>query len=116
MAEIKSCLFCRIVKKEIPSAIVYEDAEWVAFKDIHPQAPVHVLIVPKKHFDDHLALKDEDRNWIGGWHALASRLAKDLKIEDGFRLVVNCKERAGQTVNHLHMHLMGGRDFSWPPG
>lgn len=113
----KHCLFCRIANKEVASAILYEDADLVAFKDINPKAPVHLLIIPKKHLDDHLQLHEEDSVWLGQAHLLANRLARDLRIDgDGFRLVVNCREGAGQTVDHLHMHLLGGRAFSWPPG
>jgi histidine triad (HIT) family protein len=112
----KTCLFCRIAKKEIASTILYEDEDLVAFKDVSPKAPVHFLIIPKEHLEDHLQLHEKDSGWIGRTHLLANQLAKDLRIDDGFRLVVNCRQRAGQSVDHLHMHVMGGRDFSWPPG
>jgi histidine triad (HIT) family protein len=111
-----SCIFCGISKKEIPSTMLYEDHDLVAFRDIHPKAPVHFLVVPKKHVEDHLSLDKEDCHWIGKAHLVANQLAKDLNIADGFRIVINCKEKAGQTVEHFHMHVMGGRIFSWPPG
>lgn len=97
--------------------MIHEDDELVAFKDINPQAPVHFLIVPKKHFNDHFNLEEKDSALIGRAHLLANKLAKEMNLgNDGFRLVINCKERAGQTVNHLHVHVLGGRDFHWPPG
>lgn len=110
-----SCLFCRIVKKEIPSAIVYEDDDTLAFKDISPQAPVHLLIIPKKHIKSTEEI-DENNNLIAGkLISTSSKIAKDLKL-DGYRLVFNCNEIAGQTVFHLHCHLLGGRAMKWPPG
>lgn len=112
-----NCLFCHIAEKKVPSQILYEDGELVAFKDTHPKAPVHLLIIPKKHLEDHLQLNEQDSGWVGRAHLLANRLAKDQSIDaEGFRLVINCREKAGQTVNHLHMHVLGGRSFSWPPG
>ena len=89
----------------------------MAIEDVNPQAPVHLLIIPKKHLEDHLGLSEADSAWMARAHLLANRLAKERKIdEEGFRLVINCRQRGGQTVNHLHMHVMGGRDFHWPPG
>ncbi|MCL4513490.1 MAG: histidine triad nucleotide-binding protein [Candidatus Eremiobacteraeota bacterium] len=116
MTDGNSCVFCKIAKKEIQSDILYEDAELAAFRDVNPKAPVHVLVVPKKHLSDHYALEEKDARWVGNAHLLVNRLAKDLEIEDGFRVVINCGEKAGQTVPHFHIHLMGGRDFHWPPG
>lgn len=117
MTNPSACLFCRIVNKEVPSAIVYEDKEFVAFKDAFPKAPIHVLIVPRNHLEQHLALKESDVQWLGKIHLLANRLAREEKVDqEGFRLIINCGQNGGQTVNHLHMHLMGGRNFTWPPG
>ncbi len=109
-------IFLKIVNKQIPAKIVHEDALCVAFHDVNPQAPVHVLIVPRKEIRTHDDLKPEDRELLGHLHLVAVQLAQQLGLADGYRLVVNCKERAGQTVPHLHMHLLGDRDMKWPPG
>jgi histidine triad (HIT) family protein len=109
-------LFLKIIRKEIPARIVHEDDRCLAFHDITPRAPVHVLIIPKKEIPTHDDIAPEDRELIGHLHVVATQLAKQLGLSDGYRLVINCRERAGQTVPHLHMHLLGGRDFTWPPG
>jgi histidine triad (HIT) family protein len=109
-------IFLKIVRKEIPARIVHEDDHCVAFHDVSPRAPVHVLIIPKKVIPTHDDIQPEDRELIGHLHLVAAQLAKQLGISDGYRLVINCRERAGQTVPHLHMHLLGGRDLTWPPG
>ncbi len=109
-------IFQKIIDRKIPADIVYEDDRCLAFRDVNPQAPVHVLIIPRKVIPTHDAVTEEDRELIGHLHLVAARLAKQLGIDDGYRLVVNCRERAGQTVPHLHMHLLGGRDLRWPPG
>jgi histidine triad (HIT) family protein len=109
-------LFLKIVRKEIPAKIVYEDDQCVAFEDVRPQAPVHVLIVPRKVIATHDEVTAEDGAVLGHIHLVAAQLAKKLGLRDGYRLVINCKERAGQTVPHLHFHLLGGRDLTWPPG
>jgi histidine triad (HIT) family protein len=109
-------VFLKIIDKKIPAAIVHEDDLCVAFKDINPQAPVHVLIVPRKVIATHDDLKPEDEALLGHLHLVAAKLAAKLGIQDGYRLVVNCRERAGQTVPHLHFHLLGGRVLGWPPG
>ena len=109
-------LFLKILDKKIPAKIVYEDAQCLAFRDINPQAPTHVLIIPRKEIPTHDAIVEGDAALLGHLHLVAARLAKDLGLADGYRLVVNCRERAGQTVPHLHMHLLGGRDLGWPPG
>jgi histidine triad (HIT) family protein len=110
-------IFQKIIDRKIPANIVYEDDRCLAFKDINPQAPVHVLIIPKtKVIPTHHDVIDADRDLLGHLHVVAAKLAEQLKIADGYRLVINCKERAGQTVPHLHFHLLGGRDFGWPPG
>lgn len=114
MAE--DCLFCKIVKGEIPSKIVYEDDFVLAFEDIDPQAPVHILIIPKKHYDSLLTVSAGD-GVISHIHTAAVRLALKLGIADtGFRLVNNCGTEGGQTVHHLHYHLLGKRQMQWPPG
>ncbi|MBI2264737.1 MAG: histidine triad nucleotide-binding protein [Armatimonadetes bacterium] len=111
------CLFCRIAQGEVPSSKVYEDELTYAFGDIHPQAPVHVLLVPRKHIATHLDVASGDLGLLGHMHDVVNRLARDLGVaEQGFRIVLNCKEWAGQSVDHLHFHLLGGRRMSWPPG
>jgi histidine triad (HIT) family protein len=109
-------IFLKIIDKKIPAAIVYEDDRCLAFRDIHPQAPVHVLIIPRKVIATHADVRDEDKELLGHLHLVAARLAEQLGISDGYRLVLNCREPAGQTVPHLHLHLLGGRQFDWPPG
>jgi histidine triad (HIT) family protein len=108
-------IFLKIVEKKIPAKIVYEDDRCLAFRDINPQAPTHVLIIPRKVIPTHDAITEEDVPLLGHLHVVAAKLAKELGL-DGYRLIVNCRERAGQTVPHLHMHLLGGRDLTWPPG
>jgi histidine triad (HIT) family protein len=109
-------IFQRIIERKIPSDIVYEDERCLAFHDINPQAPVHVLVVPHKVIRTHADIGEEDRELLGHLHLVAAKLAGQLGISDGYRLVINCLERAGQTVPHLHIHLLGGRDMRWPPG
>lgn len=109
-------IFLKIVEKEIPAAIVHEDDQCVAFRDINPQAPVHVLIIPRKVIRTHADIGEADRELLGHLHVVAVKLAHQLGIADGYRIVINCKEPAGQTVPHLHLHLLGGRTFQWPPG
>ena len=111
------CLFCKIVSGEIAADVVHRDDALIAFKDINPQAPVHVLIVPHRRIPTLLDLEPEDQDLVGGVFTLAKRLAKEQGIDqDGFRVVVNCGAAAGQSVYHIHFHLMGGRTMSWPPG
>ena len=111
------CIFCRIVERSLPARIVFEDDEIVAFEDAHPQAPVHTLIVPRKHL---ASLKDataEDAALLGRMLVVATQLARERGLETrGYRMVFNTGAGAGQTVFHLHLHLLGGRVFHWPPG
>jgi histidine triad (HIT) family protein len=109
-------IFLKIVEKKIPARIVHEDENCVAFHDINAQAPIHVLIIPRKVIPTHADIKAEDRELLGHLHLVAAQLAEKLGLGDGYRLVLNCKESAGQTVPHLHLHLLGGRPFTWPPG
>lgn len=112
-----NCLFCKIISKEIPSKIVYEDEYVLAFEDVTPQAPVHILIVPKKHISTSLDIQEEDNELIGRMSQAANVIAKEKGIaEKGFRTVMNCNREAGQTVFHIHLHLLGGRAMQWPPG
>ncbi len=111
------CIFCKIVNGEIPSKKVYEDELVYAFEDITPQAPVHVLIIPKEHIASALEVNEENSNIIGHVFKVAGKIAKDLNIaENGFRIVNNCGEHGGQTVHHIHFHMLGGRNLQWPPG
>ncbi len=111
------CLFCKITSKEIPAKIIYENDDIVAFEDINPQAPVHFLVIPKKHISTSLDIQDEDNELIGRLYQAANKIATDRGIaEEGFRLVMNCNAGAGQTVFHIHLHVLGGRAMHWPPG
>jgi histidine triad (HIT) family protein len=109
-------IFLKVIRKEIPARIVHEDEQCLAFHDINPQAPVHVLIIPRKEIRTHDDLQPADAALIGHLHLVAVDLAKKLGLTDGYRLVISCKEQGGQVVPHLHMHLLGGRDMGWPPG
>ena len=111
------CLFCRIVASDIPATLVYSDAELVAFQDINPQAPFHVLIVPRRHIATLNDITDADAPLVGAMLGRAAQLAKDHDYAaDGYRTVFNCNKDAGQTVFHLHLHLLAGRAMTWPPG
>lgn len=111
------CLFCKIIAGEIPATLHYEDSRLVVFADIDPQAPYHLLIVPKKHIRTTLDLTTADNDLIGHIYQIAGKIAHDLGFaDDGFRVVNNCNESGGQTVWHIHFHLLGGRDLTWPPG
>lgn len=110
------CLFCKIIGGEIPSDKVYEDDLVYVFKDISPEAPVHLLIVPKKHIDSNDTLEEGDKELIGHIFLLAKKLAKDFKLTKGYRIVNNIGEDGGQSVKHMHFHLLGGRSLNWPPG
>ncbi len=110
------CLFCKIIAGEIPSAKVYEDDTVFAFRDIDPQAPVHVLIVPKEHIASAKEINETNSAVVAHIFEVAAKIAKDEGLEDGYRIVNNCGDSAGQTVKHLHFHLMGGREFTWPAG
>ena len=112
-----SCLFCKIVAKEVPATVVFENERVVAFEDIHPQAPTHVQIIPRKHIASSLDAGDADRALLGELITVGAELARKRGFaDDGFRLVVNTNAAAGQTVFHVHLHLLGGRSFGWPPG
>jgi histidine triad (HIT) family protein len=110
------CLFCRIMRGELPAKKIYDDPEMFAFEDIRPQAPTHVLIVPKKHIEGLDKASAEDAEIIGKCHLVAAKIARDRGIEDGYRTVYNVGPGAGQSVFHLHLHLLGGRPLGWPPG
>ncbi len=110
------CLFCKIGEKKIPAKIVYEDAEIFAFEDIHPQAPTHILICPRKHFVSLNDAKAEDALILGRVQLVAAQLARERNLLEGYRTILNNGRGAGQSVFHLHLHLLGGRNFRWPPG
>ncbi len=103
------CIFCKIINREIPSDIVYEDEEVLAFKDINPQMPIHILVIPKKHIEAIIDLKSEDETLVGKIFTAINNIAKDIGIDKtGFRVISNCGENAGQTVKHLHFHILAG--------
>ncbi len=111
------CVFCEIRDGNIPATKVFEDEQFLAFRDINPQAPTHILLIPREHIASCNELKDEHRDMLGDMLLIAQKLARDAQVDqDGYRLVVNCNRQAGQEVFHLHMHLLGGRMFTWPPG
>ena len=113
---MSDCLFCKIVAGEIPADIVHQDDEMVAFRDIRPQAPVHILLIPKKHLASMNDVENDDAGLVGRMMVAAKRIAAEQGVAAGYRLVNNCGGQAGQTVFHLHLHLLGGRAMSWPPG
>ena len=110
------CLFCRILRNEIPAKKIYEDEHTFAFEDINPQAPTHVLIITKRHVRGLKEATPEDAELIGRCHLAAAHIARQRDIEDGYRTVLNVGPQAGQSVFHLHVHLLGGRSLHWPPG
>jgi histidine triad (HIT) family protein len=111
------CLFCKIGAGEIPADIVLETDEVIAFRDINPQAPTHALIIPKRHIASINALQEGDSDIVGKLFLAAKEIARDEGFaEPGYRVVMNCNAAAGQTVFHIHLHLLGGRDLTWPPG
>lgn len=110
------CIFCKIVKGEIPSTLIYEDETVIAFEDINPQAPVHFIIIPKEHIKSVLEINESKKELMGHIIYVASKLAKEKGLDDGFRIVNNCGEDGGQTVEHIHFHILGKRKLLWPPG
>ncbi len=110
------CIFCKIAKGEIPSTKVYEDDTVVAFNDLEPQAPSHILVIPKAHIASAAEVTPENSAVIAHIFEVIAKIAKDNGFNDGFRVVNNCGDSAGQTVKHIHFHLMAGRDFTWPAG
>jgi histidine triad (HIT) family protein len=112
----ENCLFCKIAAKKIPAKLVFEDDQVFAFEDISPQAPTHILICPKKHFAALHDAASEDQALLGRLLSVAGKLASERNLQSGYRTVMNNGSGAGQSVFHLHLHLLGGRNFSWPPG
>lgn len=114
---MSNCIFCEIVAKKIPAEIIYEDDKVIAFKDLNPEAPVHLLLIPKKHIPTFFDLKETDVEIMGGLQLAAGQIARELGLtESGFRLVANCGRDAEQLVPHMHYHLLAGRPLKWPPG
>ncbi len=112
-----NCIFCKIIEKKIPSRIVYEDELATAFEDANPQAPVHTLIVPRKHIHDIHSMTEADKDLVGHLFLVAKKIAGDKGLDaKGYRMVINNGAGAGQSVFHIHLHLLSGRRFSWPPG
>lgn len=112
-----NCLFCKIIQRELPAKIVFEDEQAVAFNDINPQAPTHILIVPKRHVATLNDLTPPDNSMMGHLVYIASQLARERQIDQsGYRTVINTNSQAGQSVFHIHLHLLGGRAMRWPPG
>lgn len=114
---MSDCIFCKIIKGEIPNTKIYEDDKIISFKDIEPAAPVHVLIIPKKHIESLNEVDDEAAEIIAHIFKTVPKLVRELGIsEDGYRIVSNCGKDGGQSVEHVHFHLLGGRSLNWPPG
>jgi len=113
---MSDCLFCKIIAGEIPSKKVYEDESCYAFYDIDPQAPVHFLVVPKKHIPSPAAVTEADAALVGHIYAVIAKIAGELGLDNGYRVVANCGADGGQTVGHLHFHVLAGRTLAWPPG
>lgn len=114
---MRNCIFCKILHRELPARVIYEDDLSMAFEDINPQAPVHVLVVPREHIPTFNDVKEEHREMIGHLSMVINRIAEEKGIkEHGYRVVINCNPAGGQMVYHLHIHLMGGRQMTWPPG
>lgn len=109
-------IFKRIIDGEIPADIVYQDEQCLAFRDVSPQAPTHILVIPKREIPSLADLKDDDAQLAGHLLMTAARIARDGKLTNGYRVVINCGPDAGQSVDHLHLHLLAGRPLSWPPG
>ena len=113
----QGCLFCKIIAGDIPADIVYESDDALAFRDINPQAPTHVLVIPRKHIATINDLDASDREIVGSLYMAAKEIAAEEGMaEDGYRAVMNCNAGAGQTVFHIHLHVLGGRQLTWPPG
>ena len=111
------CLFCKILAGDIPADVIYESDTAIAFRDINPQAPTHVLIIPRKHIATINDISEDDHAIVGSLYSAARTIAAEEGFsEEGYRAVMNCNDAAGQTVFHIHLHLLGGRPFSWPPG
>lgn len=110
------CIFCKIANGEIPATKVYEDETVIAFNDLEPQAPTHILVIPKAHITSAADISSENSEAVAHIFEVIAKLSEDMNMADGFRVVTNCGDSAGQSVKHLHFHLMSGRQFTWPAG
>ncbi|MCR4614624.1 MAG: histidine triad nucleotide-binding protein [Clostridiales bacterium] len=110
------CVFCKIIAGEIPAKKAYEDDKVLAFYDLDPQAPTHILVIPKKHIESAAKIDFENSAYVARCFEVIAKLAEEKKLDKGFRVVTNCGDSAGQSIKHIHFHLLGGRDFTWPPG
>lgn len=113
---MNDCLFCKIIDGDIPSDKIYEDDKVIAFKDINPQAPIHFLLVPKEHIKSANEIDESQKELMGHIIYMASKLARENGMDKGYRIVNNCGKDGGQTVDHIHFHVLGKRDMQWPPG
>lgn len=114
---MENCIFCKIIKREIPANIIYEDERVLAFYDVDPKAPFHMLVIPKEHIESANAITEENASIVGYIFAVIAKIAKEQGFaEEGYRIVNNCGEKAGQTVHHMHFHVLARRDLGWPPG
>lgn len=113
---MQDCIFCKIIKGEIPSKKIYEDDLVYVFEDIAPAAPIHYLLIPKEHIESAMKIDESNSKVVAHIFEVIAKLSKDLGLKDGFRVVNNCGEQAGQTVFHLHFHLLAGRELQWPAG
>ncbi len=113
---MSDCIFCKIIAGEIPSQKVYEDDRVIAIHDINPAAPVHILVMPKEHIASMEEVSDDHLPLLGHIHGVIRKVARELKLDKGYRIVNNCGEQGGQEVPHIHFHLLGGRSLTWPPG
>lgn len=116
MSENTETIFSKIIRREIPADIVYEDERAIAFKDVHPQAPVHILIIPKQPIKSLANVTSSDRDLMGHLLLTAQQVAQNAGLNNGYRLVINTGNDGGQTVSHIHLHILGGRQMTWPPG
>ena len=110
------CIFCKIINGEIPSSLIYEDERVIAFNDINPQAPVHYLVIPKEHIKSANCVNEHNKELMGHIIFVASKIAKEENLENGYRIINNCGDDGGQTVDHIHFHILGKRKMLWPPG
>lgn len=110
------CIFCKIIIGDIPANLIYEDERVIAFNDINPQAPVHFLVIPKEHIKSANFINDDNKELIGHIIFIASKIAKEAGLEEGYRIINNCGDDGGQTVDHIHFHVLGSRKMLWPPG
>ncbi|MDR2772373.1 MAG: histidine triad nucleotide-binding protein [Elusimicrobiota bacterium] len=113
----KDCIFCKIAKKEVPATIIYEDETAIAFSDLSPRAPIHIIVIPKLHINKLSEVSAADQDLLGHLQVVIAEISRKIpQMKDGFRVILNCGQNGGQTVGHLHYHLLGGRELKWTPG